>query len=376
MKLKLGLFFVALSFLLNSISVAQDVTPATDSVTWQNNKSWHQHYDTSPLDVALPLVDKPMAYDPIPIRFTGIWINRSRFNLWKHIPNAFVAQFPSLIHGYIDESNIDNIPRFKFVGENWHTESQAKTAKEQIVKAFAEWSALQAGNSPITGRQLKTGLEFRLIEPTQKYPNPQAEIEFYWRPFGKDKAGNISCTIRRDGVIEISKIAFNSSNNWWFGTAATTPLNQMHFYSSALHELGHIIGLRDSKYPLSVMIDERNSGPNGPSFDAIDECTKRVVYALYSIPVTEAPYPVVTTSKDNYKLPPTVIYIVIGGTLGVILLAIKWKRKTSNQPSPSDSQYTKPAMQLGKKGKSGAKKGHKTSNTRVKASKYKRQKKD
>jgi len=234
-----------------------------------------------------------MSNDPIPIRITGIWINKINFNLWRHIPEAFIARLPEVLHGYIDESNIDNIPRYKFVGENWLIDEQAKTAKEQISRAFAEWSALQVGKSPVTGQKLKTGLEFRVVEPTLGFKNPQAEIELYWRPLGTVKAGNFNRSIRKDGVIEVTKITFNSSNNWWFGTAATTPYNRMHFYSSALHEIGHLVGLRDSDYLLSVMIRDRNPGPNGPVFDAIDDLSKEVIYRLYSIPITEVAHPTV-----------------------------------------------------------------------------------
>ncbi|MGL4552362.1 MAG: hypothetical protein ACRC33_14375, partial [Gemmataceae bacterium] len=38
-------------------------------------------------------------------------------------------------------------------------------------------------------------------------------------------------------------VTFNSTTAWFFGAAAATPADKYHFYSTALHETGHVVGL-------------------------------------------------------------------------------------------------------------------------------------
>ena len=270
--------------LWQSSSLARVSPQPNRTITWQEQRSWQQYYDETPLEVAISLILHPGPEDLIPIRISGVWNNRRNFNLWRNQPDTFVASDPQIVHGYIDEVNLEHIPRFKFVGDNWYSDVSAKTAKTQIIQAFAEWSSLQAGFSPVTGLGLETGLEFRLVEPTPAVPNPPTEIELYYRPLSSGSAANTDRTINADGSVSLIQLSFNANNRWWFGSAASTPPDQMHFYSSALHELGHIVGLWESNNPQSVMIYRRNPGADGPSFDKLDEASKWLVYALYSRP--------------------------------------------------------------------------------------------
>lgn len=269
------------------------------SFSWFEQRQWHQHYDNISLQVALPIVKYPGEDDPVPLRISGVWINRINFNLWRHRNDAFISTYPNVVHGYIDESDSRNIPRYTFMGDNWITDASAKLAKQLIIKALTEWASLEASKSPVSQQKLKTGLAFMLVEPTAKTPKPEAEIEFYWRPLGMNLAADMNRIILGDGVVTKTQLTFNASNNWWFGTTNTTPRNAMHFYSSALHETGHVVGLWETSNISSVMIHDRTPGPNGPAFDAIDEISKRVVYALYSIPVAGAVHPTLTfAAKD------------------------------------------------------------------------------
>lgn len=279
------IFAALLVGLMSGCSLRHPISPES-SITWQNEpKEWHQHFDPIALEAATPMTKKPPDNDPARNRISGVWLNRTNLNLWRHHQDAFVAQTQGVIHGYIDESNSNSIPRFTFVGDVWQADPQAREAKRQIKKAFAEWSSLQAGRSRETGLRLKTGLEFRLVAPTQSELNPRADIELHWNALHYKTAADTNRTLIPNGVTTNIRLTFNASNNWWFGKASKTPSNQMHFYSSALHEIGHIVGLWESNDPTSVMIFNRCSGPNGPAFDHIDEGSKRVASALYSIPV-------------------------------------------------------------------------------------------
>src|SRR6185312_3317970 len=109
----------------------------------------------------------------------GVWVDRTGYALPQ-------APYPIVPHGYIDESNKDNVPRFHFVDANWTTNRQAKAAEPIITAAFATYSALQAGTSPVTGKKLITGLEFSPVAA-----NAPAEIEIHWGGAGAALGSNI-----------------------------------------------------------------------------------------------------------------------------------------------------------------------------------------
>jgi hypothetical protein len=193
-----------------------------------------------------------------------------------------VATAPCLVYGFIDESSSDNVPRYKFVGDAWERRPAAAEARLQIVRAFAGWSSLAAGTSETTGEPLKTGLEFRQVAA-----DSAAEIEISWRHLRS--VATTDRTFDRSGVVSVTKLAFNASTRWAFGVASATPANRMHFYSTALHEVGHLAGLWESVDRRNVMIHRRTPGPNGPSFDALDEASRRAAIALYSMPADATP---------------------------------------------------------------------------------------
>jgi hypothetical protein len=235
---------------------------------------WHEHVGEIVLERATEQLTHPAVGDSVPLRVSGVWWDRNNYNLWRAEAASWFNSTPCRVHGFVDESNIQNIPRFKFAGPAWNSDLQADSARLLVRRAFTEWSNVEdAGNFSI-----ETGLAFREV-PSDSV----AEIEVRWSPLSG--AANLNRAIYRDGLVGSSTLTFNSANDWAFGTAAATPQGEMHFYSTALHEVGHIVGLWESRDTTSVMIFRRTPGPNGPSFDQIDQQSRRLAVALYSTPV-------------------------------------------------------------------------------------------
>ena len=254
----------------------------------------HQHYN------AVPLVDANERHDPFTI--AGVWDNRINYNFVPSIilPSGRqvrfpVASYPSVPHGFIDETRLDNIPRYRFIGNNWtdndpNTETEAEKAQKLIIQAFRTWSALQAGTSPVSKLPLITGLEFRMVGPTT-----EAEIDVSWGlPAGvaANSKGAYVRTFDANGRALTHKLGFNSSENlWFFGEPKDTPDNRNFFYTVALHEVGHVVGLDhqeglDDVISKNIMFRAQREGA-GNAFDKIDAESMQGAFALYSIPVPE-----------------------------------------------------------------------------------------
>ncbi len=279
----------------------------------------HQHYN------AEPLVDADETHDPFTI--AGVWDNRTNYNF---VPSVMlpggrevkfpVASYPSVPHGFIDESRVNNIPRYRFMGNNWtdnnpNTETEAEKAQKLIIEAFKTWSALQARRSPVSKLPLITGLEFVMVDPTA-----DAEIDVLWGlPPGvaADSKGAYSRTFDRNGRALSHKLGFNTSENlWFFGAAKDTPENRNFFYTVALHEVGHVVGLDhqeglDDLLSKNIMFRAQRPGPRD-AIDKIDTESMQGAFALYSIPVAE----------------PSTLSLAGLAALG-LLISYRWRRRKS-----------------------------------------------
>jgi hypothetical protein len=264
------------------------------TATPRQHNEWHHHIGGAPLSRATELVQNPAVGDTVRVRVSGVWWNRTNFNLWKSQPSGFFASTACLVHGFIEENQPQNVPRFKFTGSEWRTDPQAVSARPLVIRAFAEWSALAADAG--VGQALVTGLEFREVGP-----DSPAEIEIRWHALRAAAAVNRS--VSSSGVASKITLTLNSSNDWAFGAAAATRQGQRHFYSTALHEVGHLVGLWESRDTSSVMIYTRRLGPNGPSFDSIDNGSRRAALALYSRPAQPEEGAVPETCVERGLLP-------------------------------------------------------------------------
>ena len=211
----------------------------------------------------------------------------SAFAVWddRDFRTDFDAVFSSG-HGFVDETAADaianKIPRYFFSNASgvW-----PEAAKARIRDAFNAWGAVASDKS-----KWRTGIAF---QETAQAVN--AEITLLWENI--DDASNCGGSFNFVARTQ----SFDSSLNWDFnqdptGIAAT----QWHFYSVALHEIGHIVGLfhqvdtGDVMRP-SVGVPTGGAGAGVPAtclggalagtfFMGIDPDSIEAVRDLYSIP--------------------------------------------------------------------------------------------
>jgi hypothetical protein len=275
----------------------------------------HQHYNT------VDLSDDP-SHDPFAV--AGVWVNRTNYNLVREpVPGQVfpVARYPIVPHGFIDESDPEKIPRYRFVGDNWtdnnpQVKTEAEQAQELIVQAFEAWSALEAGVSPVSKLPLKTGLAFRMVAPNQP-----AEMDIRWGGLPANVNGVNLRTFDQNGVTTSYTLRFNDSANFWFfGKPEDTPANRYFFYTTALHEVGHVVGLFEQDGAAAIgdiMMRAQRQGPAG-AMDRIDPGSMQGAFALYSIPVPQ----------------PSALVLAALGALG--LLGSGWRRRRRSDRCPPE----------------------------------------
>jgi hypothetical protein len=262
-------------------------------VTTEAGDTTHQHYDAD-VDV-------------------GGWLDKqgndwSLFALWDdelfYLDNTdpFSGPYGPVWHGFIDESAVntpndantagidDHIPDYYFKGA-WNVD-----ARTRVRDAFEAWSALAAGLSPVSGYALETGLEF---EETTVEAN--AEIIVLWSDIGSlGSTGWANVGANGEGDTTMTFDSNPGSGGWHFGVApAGTPADKYHFYSTALHEVGHALGLEDQDDTDDVMVGARATGPHnpptqGPAFGAIDAESREGAYVGYSVPASLGAIPAVS----------------------------------------------------------------------------------
>jgi hypothetical protein len=199
-------------------------------------------------------------------------------------------------HGFIDEYGFGAGPlavRYKFstvAGEQPPGNAAEQQAFRDLVdNAFAQWSALQAVPPLITGLQFE-----RVTGAT--------ELTVRWI----DCAGLGQCGVAPGPP----NITFDSNTGaagapgrggWSLEVnPANVPNDEFHFLSTAIHEVGHVVGLDEQDDGDDVMIRSRDQGcpqhagapaGSGPCFNAIDADSRDGALDLYSIPCPVPPLP-------------------------------------------------------------------------------------
>ena len=189
-------------------------------------------------------------------------------------------------HGFIEE-NPAPAPDFFFAGD-WTFGNGAK-AKSLISQAFGVWSAIESDKP-----NLITGILFSEI--TIDF---LAEIRVYWATAAEFPG--LATTIaffdpyhpHGTGNDTYYDIVFKRDNDWYFdgdnaGFLASGKADD--FYTVALHETGHIIGLdhqSDLDDILETMAGSRNSVLAGGAFRMLSVDDLNGERDLYSVPIPE-----------------------------------------------------------------------------------------
>ena len=244
---------------------------ASSDIKWEldqvkDGDSAHNHY--SNLWYGLGQLD-----DEEPFDVHGCWDNRS----FRYLDPQPYLQPLDFAHCYVDEDNLmlGHVPTYKFAGSGWPS-----GAKSRISDAFDEWES-------VGSMAAKVGLRFA------KITSGVADINIYWvstlpglpppNATGKWEPTNRS-------------LYFKNIPNWNYSKYPSgIPSSDYHFYSVALHEVGHAIGLDHTGSTDSIMYIDPTSDIGAPAnqggrhFSSIDDSDKVAVRNVYSIPKPAPP---------------------------------------------------------------------------------------
>lgn len=138
----------------------------------------------------------------------------------------------------------------------------------------------------MSGLGLETGLAFEMTDS-----EAAAEILILWSNLIND-LGETRVSRTGNTWNKPMNVTFKSNpgaGGWFFGYSNTTHTNQYHFFTTALHEVGHTLGLYEQDDTDDVMYFQQ--GLTGPEFDMIDQESEDGAEDLYSIPLPEPPTP-------------------------------------------------------------------------------------
>ncbi len=206
----------------------------------ENGDSAHQHYYRPTNAVDVPFLGPNNGEEPWTA--PGVWINRKLFNTAPDPPYDDTEYAANRVaHSYISS---DQCPRYKFVDAG----TMPNDAESRVTDAFDLWAGIEADKSPTTGKELDTGICF------ESTTGNDFEIKIEWTDLSPDANFNGGAffttatglhnqvTLKFDSTTDA-----NTSFPWDFTLdALTSDLDEYHFMSVALHELGHVVRLRHS----------------------------------------------------------------------------------------------------------------------------------
>ena len=167
-----------------------------------------------------------------PFSAYGAWDDRTAY-IDRDDPFGDLAEYNAVPvpHGYVRSGQE---PRYKFVGD-WSS-GAAQSAQGLVKDAYDLWGSIAAEKSPVTGKNLITGIGFK------KVTSGDAEILINWVDDNGASGGGFVSNIQDGSHTSANPVSvtFDNSFDWDFtkdGSAAA--LNKWHFFSVALHEIGH-----------------------------------------------------------------------------------------------------------------------------------------
>lgn len=305
-------------------------------------RSGHQHNDAAAHTFGgFVTSDEASANNADPAYDTfRVWDNRRPFNTTNIDGVAGSPRFPRG-HGFIDVFGYgfirasggapdDNKPTFCIETPPWPgaaNRDDRRAAVRVVRDAFSTWSALTGLLSTPT---LVTGLGFREVgslhmrEGAAACPPAGSDIRVVWAdlhgPLGSTSVTSSPVMVRFDSDPPGPRA--NPGAEWEFGAIVFTGPREFHFLTTALHEIGHVIGLDEQNDADNddVMTNTQDTGcrnpgvvVNGtePCFDAIDPESRDAIRDLYSIPTPDfgdAPVTYPTRLADEGARAPTISF--------------------------------------------------------------------
>ena len=164
-------------------------------------------------------------------------------------------------------------------------------AQALVKKAFGEWSGIE---SDIVNHIV--GLAFTEVAWTEGQ-----EIQVHWHTVNsKGNHGFYGAVSPNPTPATGTKwdtengtpvtLIFESDISWSYGVKTKTSADRYHFYTVALHETGHVIGLDSQPDQQDIMFDDGfNPGPNGPCFDNLTDSNSDAIHGARDLYMIELP---------------------------------------------------------------------------------------
>lgn len=203
-------------------------------------------------------------------------------------------------HCYVDSFDISNPVTYSFEGPGWDTQN-----KDVMRLAFSQWSSLAtfytfAAIHGVTGNTV--GIDFNEVSSS-------GDLTVAWSDLGDDSSGSL---VTAQFTPSQKRIEFNDNNMmvWDFTTTiGQDDDSKWHFLTTALHEIGHAVGLIHQANNGDVMqqfnIASPVPNPDRNLFYDVDLQSAQGVYELYGQPQPQASPPKVESAYYwcQYKTP-------------------------------------------------------------------------
>lgn len=193
-------------------------------------------------------------------------------NQYHRFSDQIIGQRLDFAHCHINKNSIirRQVPTYRFEGSSWPAD-----AKQRVRDAFLKWSS-------VTSLAVRVGAQF--VESTSGSANVTVK---YVETLPENPPDNLTGA----WMPGIRTLFFKDIDTWDFSVSPSGIFpGDHHFYSVAIHEVGHVFGFDHSGEPDSVMYidpDHDIGAPknqDGRHFSDIDTIDREALRNLYGIP--------------------------------------------------------------------------------------------